>query len=50
MRLTSNGLEHLKSVFAENGFTLNTNRDVNPEHLFIEQFEQGKLKNARKDF
>ena len=50
MRLTSNGLEHLKKVFAENGFTLNTNIDVNPDHLFIEQFEQGKLKNAQKDF
>jgi hypothetical protein len=50
MRLTSNGLEHLKAVFAENGFTLNTNKNVNPDYLFVEQFEQGKLKNAQKDF
>lgn len=50
MRLTSNGLEHLKKVFAVNGFTLNTNKNISPKHLFIEQFEQGKLKKVKKDF
>lgn len=50
MRLTSNGLEHLKKVFAENGFTLNTDKNISPKHLFIEQFEQGKLKKLKKDF
>ena len=50
MRLTHIGLEHLKKVFAENGFTLNTNKTPNPTNLFYEQHEQGKMKIASKDF
>ena len=42
--------EHLKKVFAENGFTLNTNKTPNPTNLFYEQHEQGKMKIASKDF
>lgn len=50
IRLTSKGLQHLKDVFKENGFELDTTTKRNKTMLMEEQRMQGKINRANKDF
>ena len=50
IRLTPKGLQHLKDVFKENGFELDTTAKLNKNVLMKEQKMQGKINQANKDF
>ena len=50
MRLTNRGFEHLREVFKENGFELNTNVSPDKNLLYKEQLFQGKINQIKSDF
>ena len=50
LRLTNRGLEHLREVFKENGFELNTNVSPDKNLLYKEQMLQGKMNKIKSDF